>query len=195
MDARVDQWRRSDGGNDVEPRVSCQLDGRVWRVRLGDRAGVVPDSRGMRYLAQLVDNAGHAIPAIELASGYAMVDRDSSQPLLDSAARQAYREQVTALQDEIDDADRCADIERAARARLDLDRLLEELAAVTGLGGVTRQFGHDPERARIAVYKALKRAVATIADAQPELGREIGARLVTGTRCVFLPRPPVDIVS
>jgi hypothetical protein len=190
MQARVDQWRGKEAGNG-DRNVTFRLDGRVWRVRLGDRVGVVPDSRGLRYLAQLVDNVGRSIPAIELASGYALVDHDSHQPILDSCSKRAYRERVAALQEEIDDADRCADIERSARARLELDRLLEELAAVTGLAGATRSFGNDPERARVSVYKALKRAVATIVDADPDLGREIGKRLVTGAQCVFLPRPLV----
>jgi hypothetical protein len=190
LHARVDEWRRQETGDEEHP-VSLRLDGRVWGVRLGDRVGVVPDSRGMRYLAQLVANVGRSIPAIELASGYALVDHDSHQPILDSCSKRAYREQVAALQEEIDDADRCADIERSAWARLELDRLLEELAAVTGLAGATRSFGNDPERARVSVYKALKRAVATIVDADPDLGREIGNRLVTGAQCVFLPRPLV----
>ena len=47
------------------------------------------------------------------------------------------------------------------------------------------RFADEAERARVAVHKAIKRAVAMITEAEPVLGREIGSRVVTGTRCVY----------
>jgi hypothetical protein len=186
MHARVQQWRSRATGDARRHQVACDLDGRVWRVRLDDRVAVIADSRGMRQLAQLIDNPGKAIPAIELASGFAMTDRDSCQPMLDPTARRAYRERVAALEEDIDDADRCADLERAARSRAELDRLIEELAAATGLAGRSRSFGREAERARVSVQKAIRRALSRITEADPGLGEELSVRVVTGANCVFL---------
>jgi hypothetical protein len=35
------------------------------------------------------------------------------------------------------------------------------------------------------VSKAIKRALKTIVDADPSLGRELGSRVVAGMRCVY----------
>ena len=63
------------------------------------------------------------------------------------------------------------DLERVARTRLELDRYLEELARATGLGGRSRSFADAAERARVSVHKAIKRALASITEAHPDLGR------------------------
>jgi hypothetical protein len=93
------------------------------------------------------------------------------------------------LREEIEDADHCADLERAARARIELDGLVAHLSAATGLGGKTRLFGRDAERARISVQKAIKRAIARISEIDPNLGGDIANRVVTGAQCAFLGRP------
>jgi hypothetical protein len=185
MTARADQWERTsalDGGGAVE----CSRDGRVWLVRLGDRAAIVPHSVGMGYLAELIEHAGVEIAAVELSSGHvASGPIPSGQLVLDDRARAAYRRRIEELQREIDDADACADLERAARARAELDQLVAELARATGFGGRGRCFADEAERARVAVRKAIKRALASIIEVEPVLGGEIASRVVTGTRCVY----------
>lgn len=109
--------------------------------------------------------------------------------MLDPQAAQAYHDEIAELRAEIDDADRCADVERAATARVELDQLVEHLTGATGLAGKPRSFGHDAERARVAVHKAIKRALTMIGDVDLELGREIRDRVMTGARCVFMAHP------
>src|SRR5207342_924602 len=114
---------------------------------------LVPDSVGVRYLTKLIERAGTPISALELASGHALAGRGAeAQPLLDAEATAAYRQRVS----ELDDADACADPERAARARAELDRLVEELTRCSGLAGRSRSFAHNAERARVSVHKAIK---------------------------------------
>jgi tetratricopeptide (TPR) repeat protein len=186
MTRRADQWarpRRSDGSASA---VSFRREGRYWHVRLGGRAVVVPHNVGMEYLAQLVERPGVGIAAVELASRHTLRYRGGSEPVLDERAKAAYRRSIEELRSEVDDAEACADLERAARARADLDRFLEELARATGFGGRSRSFVGNAERARTSVNKAIKRALATISEADPALGREIGSKVVTGMRCVYL---------
>ena len=105
--------------------------------------------------------------------------------MLDARAKAPTAAGSRSSRAEVDDADACADLERAARARHELDRLVEELARATGLAGTIRSFADDAERARVSVRKAIKRALAMIAAADPALGRPARGRLVTGTRCVY----------
>ena len=83
----------------------------------------------------------------------------------------------------------CADLERAAGARLELDALLDELRSATGLSGRTRTFTDDAQRARVSVHKALKRVLAMIADVEGSLGGHLAARVATGMRCVYRTSP------
>src|SRR5262249_37091190 len=137
-------------------------------------------------LAVLAAHPGHEVSCLELATGSALSPRGTpGEPLLDRQAVAAYRARITALQEEIDDADACADLERAATARLELDRYLEELAKATGLAGRSRHFADDAERARVAVHKAIKRALAQIEAADPQIADELRHRVATGMRCVF----------
>ena len=48
-----------------------------------------------------------------------------------------------------------------------------------------RSFVDDRERARVAVRKAITRAFDAIAKSDPEIARQLEARVVTGSRCVF----------
>ena len=105
--------------------------------------------------------------------------------MLDERAKACYRARIEQLRDEVDDAESCADLERATRAREELVRFVEELARATGFAGRDRSFADDAERARVSVHKAIKRAVAMIAEVDPSLGREIASRVVTGMRCTF----------
>jgi hypothetical protein len=155
-------------------------------VGIGEHAAVVPHTVGMDYLSQLIENADVEIAALELASTRAMTLRgEAGEPVLDERAKACYRRRIEELREEVDDAEACADLERAAQARAELDHIVEELARATGLGGRTRTFADEAERARVSVHKAIKRAVAMLTEAEPVLGRHIGARVVTGTRCVF----------
>jgi hypothetical protein len=190
MHERVLAWERA-AARTTAGDATCRREGRVWSVTVDERTALVPDSVGMRYLAQLIERAGTPIAALELASGHALAARGATaQPLLDAEARSAYRRRVGELEAEVDDADASADPERAARARAELDRLVDELARCSGLAGRSRSFAHDAERARVSVHKAIKRAVRVLVDVEPAVGRAIGARVVTGTTCVFLARPP-----
>jgi hypothetical protein len=189
MAARAAQWEQIQPVGD-SASIVLQRDGRVWRVRQGDHAALVPHTIGMCYLAEMISHPEVEIAAVALSSGYAgPCPSISDQLVLDPRAKAEYRRRIEELQEEVDDADACADLERAARARAELDRYVEELTRSTGLAGRSRSFADDAERARIAVRKAIKRALATITEADPELGREIGSRVVTGARCVF--RAPV----
>ncbi len=174
------------------PGAVCRRDGGIWTFGLGGRTVAVPHSVGMDYLCELVANEGTEIAAVELASGHVVGGRrDGPQIVLDDAAKAAYRHRVEDLRAEIDDAEACHDIERAARSREELDVLLDELRRAVGLGGRTRRFADDAERARVSVRKAIMRAVNAVRAVDAVLGTQLAERIVTGTRCAFTATGPL----
>jgi tetratricopeptide (TPR) repeat protein len=155
-----------------------------WTLHSGQSARELPDLVGLDYLAQLLENSGHDLTAMDLAGATAVTGR---QDLLDSSAVDAYRQRVRELAGDIDDAEADADLVTAERLRLERDALSDELAKTFGLGGRMRGFSSTPEQARTAVRKAIKRAIDAIAAADPVLGDNLRSSISTGTVCRFTP--------
>ncbi|WP_308170189.1 hypothetical protein [Acrocarpospora catenulata] len=167
----------------------CRRHGRHWQIELGGRTVLVDHSVGMRHLATLIANPGCEIRATDLAAGpgTAASESDSGQPLLDEQAKRTYKQRLAQLQAEIDELEAQHDLARAEALRAERDWLIDELAAATGMGGRVRRFTGSEERARIAVGKAIRRALSRIAEADPVIGEELRTTVQTGLRCCYRP--------
>ena len=186
MTARADQWERTSRARRCGA-VECSRDGRVWLVRLGDRAAVVPHTVGMGYLAELIDHAGVEIAAVELSSGHA-VSRPDHRPISRCSTpgpRPPIAGGSRSCSEEIDDADACADLDRAARARAELDQFVASWPGRPGFGGRGRCFADEAERARSRCARRSSGRWRSITEAEPVLGGRSARRVVTGTRCVL----------
>ena len=185
MAADARQWLRLPRRSNVGGVKICQS-AKACKINVGERAVVLRPTVGTRYLAELTNNPGRSISAVALVSSHGDAGpAPRREPVLDDMAKARYRARIGELRAEIDDADLCADLERASRARLEMDELVEQLSRVCGLRGATRSFVDDRERARVAVRKAITRALDAIAKLDPEIARELEARVVTGSRCMF----------
>jgi hypothetical protein len=161
---------------------------RVWTIDSPFGSGEVAQSIGMAQLARVLGAAPADVEAVELAGRSDVVERDLG-PVLDAAAKRAYRQRLVELQTEIDDADDHADIERASRARLELDALMTELQRAVALGGRDRPSGSSAEKARINVARSLRRAIASVSAALPGLGAHLEVSVRTGRSCRYAPDP------
>ena len=113
--------------------------------------------------------------------------------VLDDAARAAYQRRIEELQADIDEAASWNDGEREARAQEEMDFLLRELAAATGLGGRSRRVGSDAERARVNVTRAIRSSMARISAGDKVLGQLFEHTVRTGTFCVYEPDPRAPV--
>jgi hypothetical protein len=144
----------------------------------------------MVHLATLLANPGYEILAVDLVANAGVAApaiTASSQTVLDEVAKREYRQRLARLQAEIDEFDSMNEPEGAAQLRAERDWLVTELAAATGVGGRSRQFAGSEERARIAVGKAIRRAIARVNDADPVIGEELRATIQTGLRSCYRP--------
>jgi hypothetical protein len=137
----------------------------------------------------LLARPGVEVPALALAGGESGLAPSSEASLLDERALRSYRQRITDLQADIDEAAAHHDLERAARAEAELDALVEHLTTASGLGGRKRRFSGPDERARVSVTKALRSALANVGEHLPELGAHLTATVHTGHRCVYRPDP------
>jgi hypothetical protein len=188
------------GGSARGGSAECLRQGRKWRLSLDDRAVLVEDSVGMLHLAVLIANPRREIPAAELAAGLAALAGAgpagaSAQPVLDQQAVAAYRSRLSQLQAELDAREAAGGDEQEAagpgsQANLAQDErewLASQLTSAAGLAGRTRSFPDDGERARVAVGKAIRRAVTRIEAADPVIGAHLRGSLHTGVRCSYWP--------
>jgi hypothetical protein len=169
--------------------AQCRRVGRKWRLTWQDRSVLVEDSIGMAHLAVLIANPRQQILAADLAAGLAALwaadDTGSAHRMLDDAAIREYRTRLKGLDVELEQLDPDGDL--AAAAHEERDWLLAQLASAAGLGGRIRSFPDQPERARVAVGKAIRRALARVAEADATLGDHLRQAVHTGVRCSYWP--------
>jgi non-specific serine/threonine protein kinase len=113
--------------------------------------------------------------------------------LLDAAAKAAYKARIDELHAELEQAEGWNDPGRAARARQELEVLVAELARAVGLGGRDRRAAAHAERARLNATRAIRAAMANLAEANPALGRHLSLTVRTGRYCSYAPDPRVPI--
>ena len=192
MDAWCARWTQFTPPAQPDDRAQCVRHGAMWLLSAAGRSVTIGDSLGVRYLATLLSNPGAEISVLELVQQQPL-DRTAAdaaaQELIDEDARRAYRQRMTELQQQIDEAESDSDPVRAEAARSELDWLLAELGHATGLAGRSRAFPTDAERARSSVQKAIRRALVRIGAADPGIRAYLEATIITGIRCSYRPSP------
>lgn len=170
-------------------------DGRVWHVGWQGETATVPDSKGMRDLAALLTVPGREVHVLDLVDGAGGpaargVEGDAG-PALDRRAREAYRQRLEDLEEDVAEAEQRQDAGRAAGLRAERDFLAAELGAALGLGGRDRLAGDRVERARKAVAMRIATALRAIAEAHPALAHHLRVSVTTGRFCAYRPEGPV----
>jgi tetratricopeptide (TPR) repeat protein len=164
-------------------------DGDDWVLEAGAERARLRDGRGLHYLRALLAAPGRDIAALDLAAGGAGLAAAGTGPVLDDAARDAYRRRLGALAAGLDAADRAGD--RAAAAKLEAERqaLVGELSRAAGLAGRHRLASPEAERARVNVTRTLRAVIERIAPAAPSAAAHLRASVRTGASCRYEPVP------
>ncbi len=165
--------------------------GRLWQISWQGRTTVVADGKGVRDLTHLLRRPGQPVPAVDLvgAAGGPRVEQVGGDlgPVLDSAARRAYRDRLADLAQDIATAEADHDQGRLQRLRAEREFLTAELSRATGLHGRVRTARDPAERARTAVTMRIRAAIAAIEREDPVLGRHLRHAVHTGRVCVYEP--------
>ena len=179
-------------------------EGDYWSLMFEGRTVHVRDLKGMRYLARLFAHPGREFHVLDLVAaespgntfeetGRAVLSRAAlgdAGEMLDARAKSAYRRRLTETEADMEQARALGDTERAAQAEFERDFLVRELSRAVGLGGRDRRAASASERARVAVTRAIRHAIASIRDHDRELGAHLDAAIRTGTYCAYAPDAP-----
>ncbi|MDX1619675.1 MAG: hypothetical protein R3320_01700 [Nitriliruptorales bacterium] len=200
---RADPARASDTAADHATDV-FRREGDYWSVRFDGKTVRIRDLKGMRYLAHLLAEPArefHALDLVAAESGAApgndrlvtvvgSVLGDSGE-LLDQQAKEAYRRRLAEIEADLEEARAAGDEQRVAQAQAEHDFLVSELSRAFGLGGRQRRAGSASERARVAVTRAIRTAMARISEHHDGLGEHLDNAIRTGTYCSYEPDPRV----
>ena len=190
-------------------------EGEYWTVVFDGSVVRLRDAKGLRYLARLLAHPGREFHAVDLEAaaegqqgqvapvgprgrdggGKLAVrpDLGDAGALLDATAKAAYRARLGELRAELEEAEGFNDPARATKARQEMDFLVGELARAVGLGGRDRRAASHAERARLNATRAIRAAMANLAEANPALGRHLSATIRTGRYCSYTPDPRLPI--
>ncbi len=186
-------------------------EGEYWSIAFEGDAFRLKDSKGLRYIARLLEDPGREFHVMDLVAAEeggqeevpaahiqeADFDRiavrasawGDAGEVLDAEAIAAYRRRLGELEEELQQAQAWNDTERAARARQERDLLIQELAGATGLGGRARKAGAPAERARVNITRAVKAALVRIREHSAALGGHLASTIRTGAFCSYTPDP------
>jgi tetratricopeptide (TPR) repeat protein len=181
-----------------------RLDGNTRTVAFAGVEVLLRDLKGMRLLARLLAEPGREFHVLDLAGAGAVAADGTSPPAgatddlsivedgdlgpaLDDQARDAYRRRLAEVEQDIDDATRAGDTQRAALAAADRDYLVAELAGAFGLGGRRRAVGSSSERARASVTRAIRYTLARIGQHHRPLAEHWRRRSIPGRTAATSP--------
>lgn len=171
-------------------------DGAWWTAAHEGTTVRLRHSKGLAYLGELLLSPGierHALDLVDRIEGVGLAGEPDRRALghagesLDSHARSAYRHRIEALRADIDDALDDGRLEAAEALQQELDLLVAQLAQAFGLGGRSRVAASAAERARLNVTRALRSALAKLAEALPDAGAALDRHVRTGLYCVYDP--------
>ncbi len=164
--------------------IKISRSGSEWLLQLGAETALVRDLVGMPMLATLTSAPDQWFPAHELAYATAPAS-GTADSLLDDQARHALRERMTELADQIARARDDGDLAGQEAAENELDALTDYLRQSSGLGGRSRRFAGDSERARTSVRKALVRAIDEVQRSNADISAHLKDHIVTGATCCY----------
>ncbi len=163
--------------------------GDTWEVGYAGRLAHLPDLKGLHDLATLIASPGHPVHAIQLLSGAEPPPAAKADPVLDDAAKSAFRRRLRQLDEDIDWSTERGDGDRAELARTEREAILHELKAAAGLHGRDRRLGDAAESARKTVSSRIRDTIRRIRQHQPELADHLEATISTGIWCCYQPEP------
>jgi 7-cyano-7-deazaguanine synthase in queuosine biosynthesis len=184
-------------GVGAQPTLTRQ--GKYWHFTFHGEKAVVRHRKGITHLSRLLAAPGKEIDCRVLASGEAKgvdeiarvydaeLSTDTSfDEVLDEDGEDLLRRHVDRLRAERD-AGVTAD--RATAINHEILQIDEHIKRARGLRGRHRAFPDDAERARIAVGKSIRAALAELAPQSSVLFEHLQGSITTGRLVIYEPRP------
>jgi hypothetical protein len=185
-------------------------DGDIWTLQFNGRCIQLRDSKGLRYLAYLLERphrevaardliwavdgppAASHLPSLEAVPGVVDVSEDyvlgfgDAGPLADEKTKLQIQRRLEEIEAELAQAHDRGKLNRVEELKNEYDELRDYLAGAYGLGGRSRVAASASERARTSVAQAIRRARQQIVKHHPELAEHL-LHVKTARLCIYDP--------
>ena len=170
-------------------------EGDFWTIQFDGRGLRLRDAKGLHYIGELLRHSGEELHVATLLGA------DRGEPVqtalgdagevVDGRAKAQYKARLEDLRSELEEAERCNDLERASRLRAEIEFIGHELSAAFGLGGRSRKGADSVERMRKAVGSRIRDTIARIREEHASLALHLTNALRLGVFCSYTPDKPV----
>lgn len=184
-------------------------EGEYWTIAYLNNEFRIRDSRGLCYIAQLLQHPNRELHATELEfrsesgaeaalcatpapgeeelseAGLHTDGPGDAGEMLDAQAKFEYRRHLHDLREMLAEAKHCGDVTSAARLEDEIEFLARELTRAVGIGGRDRRAASVAHRARVNVSRAIRRSIEKIRAHDPALAAMLTLRIKTGIRCEY----------
>lgn len=166
-----------------KPQYALLNEGATWRMIFEGKETTVPDSKGIRYLAQLLANPGKSFTALELAHPEAAQERfvQSDLEATDTHSLREYKRHLQRIEEDLEEARAYGREDDILRLEDEKDAILKHLSGVAATDGKPRLSG-EKEKARKSVSAALRRALSSISGQSQDAFLFLNANLSFGSR-------------
>lgn len=162
----------------------------LWEMSYEDKSIFLPDLKGYHDLAMLMSKPEKEFHCTELMG--TVVRHNDSTPVMDDKAKASYKNKISDLLAEIEEANEMNDSSRSQGLQEEYEQIVDHLSSSMGLGGKTRKLDSSVERSRSAITWRIRSAIKKIEDAHPSLSKHLTKSIATGTFCSYSPEKPVD---
>ena len=159
-------------------------EGDFWTVVFEGKSFHLKATEGARHLSHLLTHPNRDFAATELLQSTSgrreTLVEGSEGDMADGKALAEYKARVVEIRLEIAAAERNNDTGQAEVYRTELDQILDQIRAVTGLGGHRRVLGERAERARKSVSARVTYAIDQIRAHHRGLAEHLALRILKG---------------
>jgi TolB-like protein/Tfp pilus assembly protein PilF len=164
--------------------------GPLWEITFKGNKAVVPDAKGLNDISKLLKQPGEEIHCSELMDVAVLVGDE--ELTIDDKAKKAYKDRLTQLQLDIEEAQLMNDSVRAGHLQEEMDKILGHLSGSLGLGGKSRKIPDQIDKARSAVTWRIRAAIKKVKESHEALGNHLSNSIRTGVFCSYQPENEIE---
>jgi 6-pyruvoyl-tetrahydropterin synthase len=117
---------------------------------------------------------------------------DDTKMVLDFQAQREIRNRLKWLEEKLDEALLNNDLGRANNLTAEKEAIIEQLGKASSLGGKSRKFSDEEEKARKRVQASISRSLKRIEKEHPDLWRHLYSSIRTGYYCAYVPLDDIE---
>lgn len=182
--------------------------GDFWTVKFQGNTASIKDSKGMLYIARLLEKPHQPISALKLATQKndtklmnqgkvvekksIIEDSGKSQDLVDKDYLTDCKQRLDEIEEELRKAEKNNDPAEKDRLERERGQIRDLLKPALNLSGKSRSFSDNVQKTRVAVTMAIIRALKNINEHHPSLYRHLDNSIQRGTDFAYQPEKKIS---